>query len=143
MKSKLLSATPKTFVIIFDTGDEVMSGLIQFAKEQQLGWSHFTAIGAFDEVTVGFFSPEKRDYNKVFLREQVEVLSLLGDVALKDGAPQIHAHVVLGKADASACGGHLINARVRPTLEVVLTELRRHLHRTLDAATGLALIKFE
>jgi uncharacterized protein len=68
------------------------------------------------------------------------VLSLVGDIALKDDGPQVHAHVVLGKADGTAHGGHVLEAHVWPTLEVVLTESPKHLHRKFDPETGLALI---
>ena len=68
------------------------------------------------------------------------MLSLIGDIALKDDMPQIHAHVVVGKADGSAHGGHILEARVWPTLEVILTESPTHLCRKFDPETGLALI---
>ncbi|HEY3240095.1 MAG TPA: PPC domain-containing DNA-binding protein [Acidimicrobiia bacterium] len=141
MKAKVLDDQgAKTFALVFDKGDEVMAGLARFAEEQGLAGSHFTAIGAFSEVTLGYFDRVRRDYRRIPLREQVEVLSLVGDVALKDGRPQVHAHVVVGKADGTAHGGHLLEARVWPTLEVILLEAPRHLQRKLDAATGLALI---
>jgi predicted DNA-binding protein with PD1-like motif len=91
-------------------------------------------------LVLGFFVPDKKDYDKILIREQVEVLSLLGDVALKEGQPQIHAHVVIGKVDGTAHGGHLMLARVQPTLEVILTESPQHLQRKTDPASGLALI---
>jgi predicted DNA-binding protein with PD1-like motif len=142
MQAKLLHEQgQKTFVLVFDTGDEVMSGLLDFAKQQQLNGSHFTAIGAFSDVVVGYFDWEKKDYTCLPLPEQVEVLSLVGDIACNQGAPQVHAHVVLGKADGTAHGGHLIEAHVRPTLEVVLLESPQHLQRQSDAASGLALIR--
>jgi predicted DNA-binding protein with PD1-like motif len=142
VKTKLLQDQhEKTFALVFDSGDEVMAGLRRFAEEQRLGGSHFTAIGAFSEVTLGYFDRARRDYRRIPLREQVEVLSLLGDVALAEGKPQVHAHVVVGKADGSAHGGHLLEARVWPTLEVILVEAPRHLRRRHDAATGLALIE--
>jgi hypothetical protein len=141
VKAKVLDDQgAKTFALVFDKGDEVMAGLARFAEEQGLAGSHFTAIGAFSEVTLGYFDRVRRDYRRIPLREQVEVLSLVGDVALKDGRPQVHAHVVVGKADGTAHGGHLLEARVWPTLEVILLEAPRHLQRKLDAATGLALI---
>jgi len=143
MKSKLINADPKTFALVFQTGDEVVEGLMQFAKANHLAASQLTAIGAFEELTVGFFNPEKKDYNKIIIREQVEVLSLLGDIAVKDGQPQLHLHVVVGKQDATAHGGHLLRGVVRPTLEVVLVESPRHLYRTPDAQTGLALINLD
>jgi uncharacterized protein len=141
MKTRLLQDQhEKTFAVVFDPGDEVMSGLLAFAEEQRLGGSHFTAIGAFSEVTLGYFDRARRDYRRILLREQVEVLSLLGDIALAEGKPQVHAHVVVGKADGSAHGGHLLAARVWPTLEVILVEAPRHLRRRHDPASGLALI---
>ena len=141
MKSTLLDATgPRTWALIFDKGDEPVAGLTAFAKAQKLGAAHFTAIGAFSEVTLGYFDRKARDYKKIPLREQVEVLSLIGDVALDRGEPKVHAHVVVGRADGEARGGHLLEARVWPTLEVVLTELPRHLRKRHDPEIGLALI---
>lgn len=141
MKAKLLQdGTQKTYALIFETDDEVASGLLDFAKRQRLGGSHFTAIGALSEVTLGYFDWEKKEYLKIPIREQVEVVSLVGDVALKDGEPSVHAHMVIAKRDGSAWGGHLLEARVRPTLELILEELPRHLCKTPDAESGLALI---
>ena len=141
MKGKLINENPRTFAVIFDTGDEVAEGLKQFAREHKLSASQFTAIGAFSEVLLGFFSFENKDYKKIPITEQVEVLSLIGDIALEGAEPKVHAHVVLGKSDGTAHGGHLLRAHVRPTLEVILTESPKHLHRQPDAETGLALIR--
>jgi predicted DNA-binding protein with PD1-like motif len=89
---------------------------------------------------LGFFDWGQKHYTKIPLREQVKVLSLVGDIALKDGQPALHAHVVVGKPDGTAHGGHLMEAHVRPTLEVILVESPSFLRRTLDPASGLALI---
>jgi predicted DNA-binding protein with PD1-like motif len=141
MKAKLVDeAKQKTFALIFDKRDEFIDALTSFAKENELGGSHFTAIGAFRDVMLGYFDRETKKYKEIPIVEQVEVLSLVGDIALKDNIPQVHAHVVLGKADGTAHGGHILEAHVWPTLEVVLTESPRHLHRKIDAETGLALI---
>lgn len=143
MKAKLLHEQQgeKTFVLIFDTGDEVASGLLDFAKHHHLDSSHFTALGAFSDVTVGYFDWKKKDYRRILLPEQVEVLALVGDIALSQGEPKVHAHVVVGKADGTAHGGHLLEAHVRPTLEVVLVESPQHLQRQSDPESGLALIR--
>lgn len=70
-----------------------------------------------------------------------EVLSLLGDIASQAGEPKLHAHVVLGRKDRSAIGGHILEARIWPALEVLLTESPAHLRRKTDPGTGLALIE--
>jgi predicted DNA-binding protein with PD1-like motif len=144
MKAQLLHEHEgeKTFVLIFATGDEAIAGLTAFAKEKGLAASHFTAIGGFQEATLGYFNLDKKDYDKIPVREQVEVLSLVGDIALTDkNEPKIHAHAVLGRSDGTTRGGHLVEARVRPTLEVMLVESPRHLRRKHDAQSGLALIQ--
>lgn len=69
------------------------------------------------------------------------MLSLIGDVALKDGEPQIHAHLVVGRADGTAHGGHLLSATVRPTCEIVLTENPQHFQKQIDSQSGIALIR--
>jgi predicted DNA-binding protein with PD1-like motif len=131
----------KTFVLVFDTGDEAMAGLVEFAKQNHLRASHFTAIGACKDVTLGYFDWESKEYQKIPVREQVEVLSLIGDVALQDGKPKVHVHVVVGRSDGSTRGGHLVEAHVRPTLEVILTESPEHLRKQIDEESGLALIR--
>ena len=141
MKSKLLKpGREKTWALVFQTGDEVMAPLQQFARDQHLAGSHFTAIGAFSDLTIGFFNLDKKDYKRIPISEQVELLSMVGDIALEGDQPKIHAHVVVGKSDGSAWGGHLIEAHVRPTLELILTESPEHLRRRFHPQSGLALI---
>jgi hypothetical protein len=143
MKTKWISQNPKTLALVFASGDEVMDGLLQTARELKLAASQFTGIGAFQSVTLGFFDLAKKDYRKTAIDEQVEALSILGDICLKDSEPQIHAHAVVGLPDASTRGGHLIRGVVRPTLEVVLVESPVHLRRRLCPEVGLALIDFD
>jgi predicted DNA-binding protein with PD1-like motif len=141
MRSQVLTRDEETtHVLVFQTGDEVVSTLEAFAREHEITAARFTAIGAFSEAKLGYFDWERKEYEEIRLAEQVEVLTLAGDVALKDGEPSVHAHVVLGKRDASAHGGHLLEARVRPTLELVLVESPAHMRKEHDPETGLALI---
>src|ERR671935_2037032 len=142
MRAKMLNAGPeRTYALIFDKGDEPVSLITEFAKEHKIGAARLSAIGAFSDVVLGYFDWEKKDYKRIPIREQVEVLSLLGDIALGEkGEPKLHAHVVLGKRDGSAHGGHLLEGRVRPTLEVLLIQSPAALQKVHDPETGLALI---
>ena len=144
MRSQQISSEPKTFALIFDTGDEILTGLKRFAAEQKLKGSSFKAIGALSRAKVAWFDWETKRYQvSAELDEQVELLSLIGDVAISDGKPQVHAHMVVGRRDGTAHGGHLMEAVVRPTCELILTESPAHLRKQFDPATGLALIRIE
>jgi uncharacterized protein len=131
----------RTVALVFETGERVMETLLAYAGRERLGAGHFTAIGALRRVTLGYFEWERRDYRRIEVGEQVEVLSLVGDIALEGTEPRVHAHVVVGRSDGTAMGGHLIEGEVRPTLELVLVEPPAHLRRRFDPESRLALLR--
>ena len=143
MRSKLLNADPPvTYAVVLDTGDEVAGLVGDFVRDQEVGAaSHW--IGAFNRAVLGYFQWETKQYDKIAVEEQVEVLSLLGDVAVGDQGPTLHLHAVLGKADGGVVGGHLLEAHVRPTLEVILIQPPSYLRKRKDPEIGLALISID
>lgn len=142
MQTKRLHDTgdAQSFAVVFDTGDDPTDGLLAFAREHEISAARLSAIGAFRRATLGFFSTESNEYEEIPVEEQTEVLSMTGNLALHEGQPKLHAHVVLGRRSGEALGGHLLDATVRPTLEVMLTETPATLHRKIDDATGLPLL---
>lgn len=144
MQSKLLNQTDgqRTYAIVLETGDEIMASLKSFAESERLSAAQFSAIGALSDAKLSYFDWERKEYTHIPVDEQVEVASLTGDVALApDGGVALHVHLVLGKRDGTAVAGHLAEGRVRPTLEVVLTESPEHLRKVHDPESGLALIR--
>lgn len=142
MRFKEIGGPTKTFIVVFGTGDELAKGLSAFAAEQRLSDASFKAVGALSSARLAWYSWEAKQYEpSVTLKEQVELLSLIGDIAMSDGKPSVHAHAVIGRRDGTALGGHLLEAFVRPTCEVVLTESPVELQKFLDPESGLALIR--
>ena len=143
MKSQLLSDTAdaQVHVVILDGGEEAFAALTKFANEAGLSAASLTAIGAFEKATVGWFDFASKSYKNIEVGEQCEVLSAIGDVAVgDDGKASLHVHIVLGLADGSTRGGHLLDGTVRPTLEVVITDVPARLRRRKRADLGIALI---
>jgi predicted DNA-binding protein with PD1-like motif len=140
MQAKWISQNPRTLAVVFDRGDELVSGLNQVAGEFRLAGSHFTGIGTCRELTVGFFNRQSREYQRCIFREQMEMLSLVGDIAEGGQGPVVHAHVVAGRADFTTHGGHLLHGLVWPTLEIIIVESPRHLRRVFNPELNLALI---
>lgn len=131
----------RTYAVVFREGDEAMAGLAKVAAEQGLSAARLTAIGAFRRATVAFFDLDSREYLPIEVDEQVEVLSLVGNVTLSGDEHKVHVHAVLGRRDGSTVGGHLLSGEVRPTLEVILVESPAHLRRHHDEKTGLPLLE--
>jgi uncharacterized protein len=154
MKSKLLSShdgntsSPanadgrKLWVVVFDPGDEAVSTLLAFAKDKGIRGASITGLGGFREVTLGYFDLDKKTYIPWKLTEQVELLLLVGNLAqTPQGEKKLHAHVVVGRRDYTAHGGHLMHAIVNPTLELMVTESPTQLERVMHEDKGLALLK--
>ena len=144
MKSKVVEdADVVTYVVVCDPGDEAVSALTQFARAEDLEAAQITAVGAFERATVGWFDPAARDYRRIPVDEQCEVLSLIGDIAEGDDGPVLHVHAVLGLRDGSTRGGHLLEGRVFPTLEVIVTETPAELRKVMRPDIGVAVIDLD
>lgn len=144
MRHQLLSDDhgQRMFAVVLETGDEAMACLQGFVRANKISAAQLTGIGAFANVTLGYFDWATKDYVGNPVKEQVEVASMIGDVALSSsGEPTLHIHVVVGKRDGTALAGHLQEAHVRPTLEVILNEAPAHLQKVHDPKSGLALIR--
>jgi uncharacterized protein len=146
MKAKLIHEAHglRTFAVVLDNGDEISRSLQEFAESERLSAAQVTAIGAFEKATITFWVWETKAYEDIPVGEQVEVLSLNGDVTLDEhDKPKLHLHTVLGRRDGSTLGGHLKSGHVRPTLEVIVTEAPAHLRRKTDPVSRLPLIAIE
>ncbi len=143
MQHRLIEPDPQVFVLIFEPGDDPIAVLAEFAKEHAITGASLSGIGAFSQAMLGYFDVTRESYIDIPITEQVEVLSFSGDIAMNGDQPMVHIHTTVGFRDGSMKGGHLQFARVRPTLEVVLTETRATLRRSFDPASGLALIDLD
>jgi hypothetical protein len=145
MQVKELSASSgmkisRDYVVIFQPGDEPYAGLTQFAAEYHIQSAHFTAIGGFHDARLAWFDEDKKMFRVIPIDQQVEVASLIGDIALLDGKPQIHMHCVVALPDGTTRGGHILGAHVSPLLEVFVTADPTPLLKKKDPAEGLTLI---
>ena len=143
MESRIVSDDPggHVHIVILDSGEEAFAALTRFANEARITAASVTAIGAFERATVGWFDFASKTYKRIEVGEQCEVLSAIGDIAVgDDGKASLHIHIVLGLSDGSTRGGHLLAGIVRPTLEVVVSEVPAKLRRKKRADLGIALI---
>jgi uncharacterized protein len=142
MKVQLLNPGDpvKQYAVIFYQGDEAFSGLLEFAEQYHVTSAHFTAIGALNGATIGWFDPQRKMYKKIPIDGQHEVIGMSGDIALYQGKPVVHTHMVVGNPDGTTSGGHVLELNVSPTLEVMLTVDPVTTQKRFDPATDLTLI---
>lgn len=144
MHSKLVSKPGETrvWIAVLEKGEEAKAQILALAKQEGIENASFVALGAFGKAVIAYFDWEKKEYQNIPVDEQVEVITLVGDIVPDDkGKASFHAHTVLGRSDGSTRGGHLIEGHVRPTLEITVTELPAYLRRHKHPELGLALIE--
>jgi predicted DNA-binding protein with PD1-like motif len=142
MQVQLLSrgGETKEYAVIFGEGDEAFSELLAFAQKYHVTSAHFTAIGGLSRATLAWFDPQRDMFKKIPINGQVEVLAMIGDIALYQGKPVVHTHMVVGSSDGTTRGGHVLAAYVSPTLEVMVTVDPIAMQKRLDPENGLTLI---
>ena len=128
------------FVLIFAPGDELMSGLEQFARQHHIRDAHFTAIGAASRALIGWYDAKRHAYKTHRVDQQCEVTSLIGNIVEFNDKPTLHAHVNLGLEDGSVVGGHVLGLFVWPTLELFLHTSSTPLKKSINSHTGLPTI---
>jgi hypothetical protein len=135
-----VNGNQKTYAVILGKGDEVLSGLTDFATKYQVTSAHFTAIGALSGANVGWFNPAKKMYRQIAVDHQVEVVSMIGDIALFKGKPVVHTHMIVSSSDGSTRAGHVLDAHAFPTLEIMVTVEPNAMHKRFDEELGFTLI---
>ena len=130
----------KQYAVIFYQGDEVYSGLQEFAEKYHVTSAHFTAIGALNGAIVGWFDPQRKMYKKIPINGQHELIGMSGDIALYQGRPVVHTHMVLGGPDGTTHAGHVLEAYASPTVEAMVTVDPVTMRKRLDPETNLTLI---
>lgn len=134
--------TPEGWVIRLDPGEEIPRDMLAAAAELGVGTASVTGIGAIDRAVLALYDLKERRYIETVLDEELEVVSLQGNLTRVDGAPFMHAHAVLSRRDSQALGGHLMSARVSVTVELFLTRFALEATRTISTHCGLKLLDF-
>jgi len=129
------------FLVVFDKDDDVLPTLRSFADSHGIRGGSFIGIGGFRRATIAYWNPQTKEYEHIEVKEQVEVLSMAGDIGVTGDETRLHAHVTLGRRDGSTIGGHLVAGTVFPTLEMQVVDLGVEITRAIDEETGLSLIR--
>lgn len=141
MKVKLLSTTGKvkTYIVVLNRGDDILSGLTEFAEKYNIKFAHFNGLGAISSGRLGCYDREKSMYHIIPIKGQAETVSFMGTIGTFNAKPTVHVHMAVAQSDGLVRGGHLFHAIVWPTLEIVVTVEPTPLYKKKELDTGFAL----
>lgn len=132
--------TDTEHIVVLEKGEEVIHTLTQYCKDNAIEYAYFRGVGAVDKLECGYYELGEKQYHFTIYDQMLEVVSMTGNVMLKDGEPFVHVHGVFTDTTNNAFGGHIKEMRVGVTLEIILTPLTSHTDRQLDDDIGLFLI---
>jgi uncharacterized protein len=136
-----IKRTETGFLVVLDVGDEVTESLKRLAATERIGMASFTGIGAVKDVVLGYLDLDQKQYLKRELGpDSMELVSMTGNLALINGEPALHCHVVVGDRELRVFGGHLFEASVSVTVEIFLRVYEGELAREFDPNSGANLI---
>lgn len=133
----------KQHVVRVVRGEELVEKVCEYCTQNNIKAGWVQAIGACDEVTVSSYNFQTRQYDKKTFTEDLELISLIGNISVVDGKPSLHAHVSLSQTDMSVIGGHLHKMMISGTGELYITMFEGEFTRHLDEETGLNLLDGE
>ncbi|AAL80743.1 DUF296 domain-containing protein [Pyrococcus furiosus DSM 3638] len=128
----------RVYLFRIPEGKEIIEFLREFAEKENIKVGIISAIGTLRNPVIGYFMEEEKKYKEISLTGTYELLSLSGNISLKDGKPFVHAHVVLGDSEGRAFGGHLVRGEVF-VAEVFVQELEGETLERKPTEHGLAL----
>lgn len=130
----------EAFLVRVETGEEIVATVTEFARAHSIDAADLSAIGAAYGVVLGYFDRTAREYVRHAVPEEVEIISLLGTLAVKEGQPYAHLHANVSGRDFRPFAGHFFEGRAGATCEVVIRPMKGYAQRTKDDATGLFLL---
>ena len=132
-----------TYVIRLDRGEEIVSALTEFCRNEQILLGTVEALGASDHAVIGLYDVGEKQYHRHSFDGPMEITSLLGSITTKNGETYLHLHINLCREDMSVIGGHLNECRISATCEMFVRKLEGVVERKLDEdGTGLNLFQF-
>jgi len=130
-------------VIRLEKGDDILPSVRRFAKENRIGAAMFEGIGSLNTAKLGHYDFHTKNYKFEVFSEDLEILSLSGNISTMDKAPLPHAHVTLGKRDFTVIGGHLDDGSFANMVEIGLSSLPGKLAKSRDGDVGLNLLQLK
>ncbi len=130
------------YVVRLNRGDEIISSITELCKKEAIKAGSISGIGATQLVEAGFYSFKKKRYCGYCFNQNMEILSLLGNISTKDGDPYLHLHIVVSNDEGEALGGHLTKAIISVTGEIFIDTIDVEINREPDSLTGINLMKF-
>ncbi len=131
------------YIVRIDAGEEIITSLKQICQKFEIKLGKVSGIGATNNVTVGLFEPDKKKYYSTKLEEDFEILAITGNITTMNDEVYLHCHISLANKQHKSFGGHLNEAIVSATCEIIIEHYDGVVERVFDEKSKLNLLELE
>lgn len=131
----------QTFVLRLEMGDDILAVLRRFAEAKRIRAGAFEGIGSLSKAKLGHYDFKEKRYTFQVFEDDLEIITLAGNISTVDTAAVPHVHVTLGRRDFTVIGGHLDEGSSANMVEIVLQKLPGRLVKAKDEGVGLNLLQ--
>jgi len=129
------------YILRLESGDDILKSLGQFATTKKMGASLLEGIGSLNKVKLGHYDFKTRKYSYETFEDDLEILSLSGNISTMNRVPLPHVHVTLGRRDFSVIGGHMDEGSSANMVEIGIWKLPGKLVKSKDDEIGLNVLQ--
>ena len=136
------SCSGSKYVLRLDKGEEIIASLLKFCQDRKIKLATVSGIGAIHKAVIGVFMQDSKEYHSHELTGNMEMTSLMGNISQKEGQVYIHLHINLADEQYHIYGGHLNEAWIGATGELLIDVIDGQVEREFSEEIGLNLMKF-
>lgn len=130
----------QTSILVFEKGEDIISGIKKYCRNNNIDGGWLSGLGAVSKAEVAFYDLNRKKFIQKEIKEEMEIASLIGNVATFENDIATHIHVVLSDKNMKPLAGHLISATVAATCEIRMEVFDQPLKRKYNNHIGLNLI---
>lgn len=130
------------YVLRLEKGEEIILKIKELCEKEQINLGTISGIGAANKIEIGLFNTETKEYKTNIKEGMFEITSLLGNITCKNKEVYLHCHINFSDASLNTYGGHLVQAYISATCEIVITKIDGTVNREFDENIGLNLLSF-
>lgn len=133
----------KTFLVRLEKGEKVNVSIKKFCEKLNIKNASFVSLGSIENPVLAHYRVDNKKYKEKELQGIFEVTSFMGNVAIFEASPLVHGHISISDEDMKEFGGHLVEATVSATLEIVIQDLGSSKIKKYDEKIGLKLFELD
>lgn len=128
------------YFLRLERGEKVIETLKDFCTKNKIRCGYFFGIGALGKAELAHYIVENKKYTSKIFKQPLEIVNMAGNITRMNNEVYLHCHITLSDEEMKAVAGHLKEATIAATCEIILVKLNASISRKFNDFIGLNLL---